>query len=101
MTIRIKRGSTLRLRCTHTLGTAVDLTGYTVTSSAETVDGETSHALTVALANQTTAPGVFTLTALTAAWDLGDHVVDVRFQTPSSDVYYSETLRLEIIEAIT
>lgn len=101
MTIRIKRGSTLRLRCTHTLGTAVDLTGYTVTSTAETVDGETSHALTVALADQSADPGVFTLTASTAAWDLGDHVIDVRFETPADDVYYSETFRLEIVEAIT
>lgn len=99
--IRIKRGSTLRLRCTHTIGTAVDLTAYTVTASAETVNGQTSYTLTVTLANQTSNRGVFTLMADTTAWSLGNYVADVRFETPGGDVYYSETFRLEIVEAIT
>jgi len=102
MSLRFKRGTTVRLQCTHSLsGTLVDLTGYTITSSASRGSGS-ALAFTVAIASDQTADrGEFTLTADTTAWVEGDYQVDVRFVTPSADRYYSETFGITIEEAIT
>jgi hypothetical protein len=99
MPIRVKRGTTLSLACQHRLsGTAVDLTGYTVSSQAKR--GGTSNAFTVTLADQTTDPGEFTLSADTTTWTAGDWRVDVRF-VDGSERYYSETFDVAIVEPVT
>lgn len=101
MSLQLKRGSTLRLHCTHSLGgVEVDLTGYTITATAKG-RGDTSFALTVAIdADQVANPGEFTLSAATALWDAGKYSIDVRFAA-SGNVYYSDTFLLSIVEPVT
>lgn len=102
MILRFKRGTTLRLRCTHSLsGSTVNLTGYTIAANAE-LKTSSSIALTVTIdPDQTANRGVFTLTSDTTAWAVGRYRVDVRFTTPSADRYYSETFQIDISEPVT
>jgi hypothetical protein len=101
MSLRFKRGTTVRLHCTHSLGGAnVNLTGYTVSSSAS--QGSGLIPLSVAVAqDQNTDRGEFTLEADTSAWAEGLYAVDVRFVTPATERYYTETFEIRIEEPIT
>lgn len=102
MILRFKRGTTVRLRCTHSLsGSTVNLTGYTLAASAR-LGTASARPLTVTIdPDQTANRGVFTLTSDTTSWELGRHRVDVRFTTPSADRYYSETFQIDITEPVT
>lgn len=101
MILRFKRGTTIRLRCTHSLsGSTVNLTGYTLAATARLDGAAVSLAVTID-ADQTTNRGVFTLTSDSTSWGLGRHRVDVRFTTPSADRYYSETFQIDITEPVT
>lgn len=100
MSLRFKRGTTVRLRCTHTLGgNAVDLTGYEISASAR---AKNTYSFTVEIdADQETNPGVFTMTAETESWQPESYRADVRFVTAAAERYYSETFQIEIVEPIT
>lgn len=101
MALRLKRGSTLRLHCVHSLGgVEVDLTGYTVTAAAKRGRGE-PIALTVTVdPDQSTNPGVFVATADTEEWPTGNYAIDMGFDGPSTR-YYSESFELELLERVT
>lgn len=100
--LKVKRGTILRLRCTHTSGDAVvDLTGVTITSAArlESSDGESElHELDVTVTDA--AEGAFELEADTETWTKGRYAVDVRFEA-SGARYWSETFHVSLAERVT
>jgi len=102
----VKRGDSLLLNCTRTdAGTAVDLTGYTVSSQLRhpTTD-ELAATLTVTLSNQGTNPGEFVLSALpatTADLALGVYQCDVQFTSPGGVVVSSPTFEVELRKDVT
>ena len=98
--LTIKRGQSLRLECTHSLGgSAVNLTGYTVEAWARLRESGEATELTVAVANQSTTPGGFTVSAETEEWPVGRHVVEVTFQA-SGVTYYSESFNVVVNERV-
>jgi hypothetical protein len=101
MSLRFKRGTTVRLQCTHSLsGATVDLTGYTITSSASRGSGSALPFTVTIAPDQSANRGEFTLAADTASWAEGDYRVDVRMSV-SSLVYYSETFSISIVSSVT
>lgn len=100
--LKVKRGTILRLQCTHESGdTVVDLTGVTVTSAArlERSDGEAElHELDVTVTDA--AEGAFSLEADTTVWTRGRFAVDVRFEASGSR-YWSETFHVSLAEPVT
>lgn len=100
--LKVKRGTILRLQCTHTSGDdVVDLTGVTITSAArlESSDGASElHELDVAVSDA--AGGAFELEADTTEWSKGRFAVDVRFEASGSR-YWSETFHVSLAEPVT
>lgn len=100
--LKVKRGTILRLRCTHTSGDAVvDLTGVTLTSAArlESSDGESElHELDVTVTDA--AAGRFELEADTTEWTRGRFKVDVKF-VAGGWRYWSETFEISLAEPVT
>jgi hypothetical protein len=104
--INFKRGDTFSLDCTRkdSGGTAINLTGYTITSSVK-MGGSFSDTLTVTVTNA--AAGQFTLTkaaANTASWPISTDdsplLCDVQFVL-SGTVKSSETFEIDVVEDIT
>ena len=104
--INFKRGDTFSLECTRkdNAGVAVNLTGYTITSTAK-VGTSFSDSLTVAVTNA--AAGQFTLSetaANTANWPISSDAsimyCDVQFVL-SGVVKSSETFIINVVEDIT
>jgi hypothetical protein len=99
VSLRAKRGSIVRLECTHTSGgSPVNLTGVTVTCSARRTPGSTPATLDVVVTNA--AQGRFSLEADTSGWAAGRWSADVKFAAAGSR-YWTETFVLEIVEPIT
>ena len=82
----------------------INLTGYTVTSQIKRQNSlDLIGSLTATLANQTTSPGVFTLSATataTALWATGTFVCDVKFVNGST-VERSVTFSVVVNPAVT
>ena len=103
-TIQLKRGDTLRLKCTARNGsTPTDLTGITIRSQVRS--GATlAHELDVDVSDQVVAPGEFFLSAsatVTAAWPVEPIQCDVEYTYPSGDVVSSPTFTISIVADVT
>lgn len=84
----------------------VDLTGYTLTATCRDTYGTSVGDATVTVAaDQGTDPGEFTLevdATTTAAWTAGTSVYfDVRVESPTSRVDYTETVEVRVFERQT
>lgn len=107
LTLKHKRGATLSYggAITDDAGDAVDLTGYTVTSEVRSADRELVSTADITLADQGTSPGVFTVevsAADTADWTAGARLLfDVRVQSASARVDYTETIAIDVVERQT
>ena len=80
-TTTVKRGATLELNASVSNASGpVNITGWTIKSQVWTAKGTKVADLTVATANQI-APnvGAFKLTAATALWPVGEHVMDIAY----------------------
>ena len=104
--INFKRGDTFSLDCTRkdSGGTAINLTGYTITSSVK-MGGSFSDTLTVTVTDA--AAGQFTLTkaaASTASWPISSEdstvLCDVQFVL-AGVIKSSETFSIYVVEDIT
>lgn len=104
-TIIHKRGDTLSLGLTwDEEGEPIDLTGYTIAAQLRDARDELVMALTVAIADQTTQRGQFTLTATaaqTALWPVAPLSCDVQFTAPSTVVVSSATFVVQVERDIT
>ena len=103
-TIQLKRGDTLRLKCTARDGsTPTDLTGITIRSQVRS--GATlAHELDVDVSDQVVAPGEFFLSAsatVTKAWPLGPLLCDVQYTYASGDVVSSPTFNVVVTADVT
>lgn len=98
----VKKGTILRLSCTHESGDeVVDLTGVTVTSAArlERSDGESElHEFDVTVTDAT--EGAFMLTADSTTWTKGRYGIDVKFAAAGSR-YWSETFHISLSDSVT
>lgn len=97
-----KRGDSLRLACTYEVdGRPTALTDTTVEAQVRRRNGELIATLIVQLADQTTDPGRFDLSAdPTDAWPLGGALLDIKF-TVGGVVTRSQTASLPIVEKVT
>jgi FlaG/FlaF family flagellin (archaellin) len=99
-TATFKRGTTFSATVTYTpaAGGPANLSSSTVTSSIKDAGGA-EYDLTITIAG-----GGLSFTAVyagsTSAWALGNAKWDIKFVTAGS-TFYSETLRLSVIEQVT
>lgn len=101
MQTTVKRGTILRLQCTHEHGgSVVDLTGVTITSASrlESSGESETHELEASVTDATS--GRFTLQADTTTWSKGRHAIDVKY-AGSGSRYWSETFHISVIEPVT
>jgi hypothetical protein len=86
-TATFKRGTTFSATVTYTpaAGGPANLTSTTITSSIKVVDGLSFTAV---------------YSGSTSAWAIGNAKWDIKFVTGGS-TFYSETLRLSVIEQVT
>lgn len=103
-TISHKRGDTLTLAVSWVVdGVPVDLSSYTVVSQVRTPSDRLILALTVALANQSTNPGQFVISATavqTADWSVGQLICDIEFRS-GAVVVSSETFAFDVVKDVT
>lgn len=105
LTVRHKRGATLSYSgaITDDAGDAVDLTGYTLTSEVRSADRELVSTATITVA--TPSSGLFTVEVSatdTAGWTAGARLLfDVRVQSASARVDYTETIAIDVVERQT
>jgi len=99
-----KRGDTFQLGCLarDADGQPEDLTGVTLRAQVRLASsGDLVAELQIGLADQTTAPGQFAISALdTAAWPIGALLIDIEQRTGQA-IVSSETLRLPVLEDVT
>lgn len=98
-TVTMKRGTTLAGTVTYVPGAGpANLLGTTVTSDVIDVGGTTYH-LTVDMAGDGLS-FVLRYDGSTADWNTGTGRWDIKFST-GGVVFYSETVRLNIIDEVT
>jgi len=102
-TVAIKRGDTLTLACTYKQnGTAATVQDYTIRAQVRDSSGILVAELTAAKANQTTNPGVFTLSGgLTTSWPIDELRSDIQFVDPDNVTRSSQTFNISVSEDIT
>ena len=100
-TIDVKRGDTLELQCTaQDRGVPIDLTGWQIDSHVRGPQGRLVHTFVATI----TAPtdGQYLLaSAPTTDWPLGGLTMDIRYTDSLGNVSHTETLPLQVQEAVT
>jgi hypothetical protein len=98
-----KRGDTFSLTCTYkTDGVPTSITGYTIRSQIRQTNKTLVAILTATLANQSTSPGVFTLTpdTNTEDWPVETLVCDIEI-TENGAIRSTNTFAVPIVRDIT
>lgn len=103
--IKLKIGDTFRTNATYkdANNTPVNLTtaGITPTSAALHESDSERYDLTVALLDQSTSPGQFTVSGDTSTWKPGRLRWDIRYTDSTGYSFTTETELIELTERIT
>ncbi len=98
----IKQGDTFILACTYKQdGVATSVENFTIRAQVRDSSDDLVQELTVAKANQTTNPGVFTLAAgLTTSWPIDQLRCDIQF-SEGGTVRSTQTFYIAVEEDVT
>lgn len=99
-----KRGDTfifgVYVKATVNGAIQTDLTGWTGSSQIRQMNGAKIADLTFSWDDASVAAGRLYY-ASTAAWPVGDAVIDIQMTTPAGEIISSETIHIEIQEDVT
>lgn len=99
---QFKRGDSFVLACVYKQdGVATSVALFTLKAQLRDSSGVLVQELGVSKANQTTSPGVFTLTAgATGSWPIDLLRCDIQF-TEGDTIRSTQTFEVEVIEGVT